>query len=198
MNNIEFIDGMNKAWDLAFRLIGEDKDVLLKMFGTDEVDEIISNNEPQYVLKKLEGYDNENRKEYVPGTNVGNKDGKTLTEQECFDEEGEEMLLIEDVLDTLIEVGNGVTDEALHESADKLFRVRDILNSKANDDGWIPVEERLPEDKQQVLVTNWDHSVFPARYDENGKRFVDIRNSFTLPLIFAWMPLPKPYREKGE
>lgn len=138
MNNIEFIDGMNKAWDLAFRLIGEDKDVLLKMFGTDEVDEIISNNEPQYVLKKLEEYDNENRKEYVPDTNVGNKDG------------------------------------------------------------WVPVEERLPEDKQQVLVTNWDHSVFPARYDENGKRFVDIRNSFTLPLIFAWMPLPKPYREKGE
>lgn len=138
MNNIEFIDGMNKAWDLAFRLIGEDKDVLLKMFGTDEVDEIISNNEPQYVLKKLEEYDNENRKEYVPDTNVGNKDG------------------------------------------------------------WIPVEERLPEDKQQVLITNWDHSVFLARYDENGKRFVDIRNSFTLPLIFAWMPLPEPYREKGE
>ena len=75
MNNIEFIDGMNKEWDLAFRLIGEDKDVLLKMFGTDEVDEIISNNEPQYVLKKLEVYDNENRKEYLPDTNVGNKDG---------------------------------------------------------------------------------------------------------------------------
>ena len=89
MNNIEFIDGMNKAWDLAFRLIGEDKDVLLKMFGTDEVDEIISNNEPQYVLKKLEGYDNE-------------------------------------------------------------------------------------------------------------KRFIDIRNGLVLPLILAWMPLPKPYKEKGE
>ena len=90
MNNIEFIDGMNKAWDLAFRLIGEDKD------------------------------------------------------------------------------------------------------------GWILVDERLPEDKQQVLVTNWDYCVVLARYDENGKRFVDIRNSFTLPLIFAWMPLPEPYREKGE
>lgn len=135
MNNMEFIDGMNKAWDLAFRLIGEDKDVLLKMFGTDEVDEIISNNEPQYVLKKLEEYDNENRKEYVPDTNVGNKDE------------------------------------------------------------WIPVEERLPEDKQRVLVTNWDYCVFLARYDENEKRFY---NNFTLPLILAWMPLPKPYKEKGE
>ena len=38
--------------------------------------------------------------------------------------------LIEDVLDTLIEVGNGTTDEMLHEAADKLFRVRDLL--KAN------------------------------------------------------------------
>ena len=87
MNNIEFIDGMNKAWDLAFRLIGEDKD------------------------------------------------------------------------------------------------------------GWILVDERLPEDKQQVLVTNWDYCVVLARYDENEKRFY---NNFTLPLILAWMPLPKPYREKGE
>ena len=90
MNNIEFIDGMNKAWDLAFRLIGEDKD------------------------------------------------------------------------------------------------------------GWIPVEERLPEDKQQVLVTNWDYCVVLARYDENEKRFIDIRNGLVLPLILAWMPLPKPYKEKGE
>ena len=113
MNNMEFIDGMNKAWDLAFRLIGEDEDILLKIFGTAEIDEIISNNEPQYALKKLEEYDNENRKEYLPDTNDGNKDG------------------------------------------------------------WIPVDERLPEDKQQVLVTNWDYCVFLARYDENEKRFID-------------------------
>lgn len=67
-----------------------------------------------------------------------------------------------------------------------------------NKDGWIPVDERLPEDKQQVLVTNWDYCVVLARYDENEKRFIDIRNGLVLPLILAWMPLPKPYREKGE
>ena len=37
--------------------------------------------------------------------------------------------LIEDVLDTLTEVGNGVTDEQLHKAADKLFKARDVLSS---------------------------------------------------------------------
>jgi len=36
----------------------------------------------------------------------------------------EARLIIEDVLDTLVEVGNGVSDEMLHEAAGKLFRFR--------------------------------------------------------------------------
>ena len=40
--------------------------------------------------------------------------------------------LIEDVLDTLIEVGNGTTDEMLHEAANKLFMVRDLLEVTEN------------------------------------------------------------------
>ena len=35
--------------------------------------------------------------------------------------------LLEDVLDTLIEVGNGTTDKMLHSAADSLFIVRDSL-----------------------------------------------------------------------
>ena len=41
--------------------------------------------------------------------------------------------LIEDVLDTLIEVGNGTTDEMLHEAADELFRARDLLKKTVKD-----------------------------------------------------------------
>jgi hypothetical protein len=42
--------------------------------------------------------------------------------------------ILEDVIDTLIEVGNGVTDKMLHEAADKLLRFRDqyfdVINNK--------------------------------------------------------------------
>jgi len=37
----------------------------------------------------------------------------------------EASLILEDVIDTLIEVGNGTTDEQLHEAADKLLNFRD-------------------------------------------------------------------------
>jgi len=37
----------------------------------------------------------------------------------------EASILLETVLDTLVEVGNGVTDENLHEAADQLFKFRD-------------------------------------------------------------------------
>lgn len=38
----------------------------------------------------------------------------------------EASILLETVLDTLVEVGNGVTDETLHEAADQLFKFRDF------------------------------------------------------------------------
>lgn len=61
------------------------------------------------------------------------KELKSYREDLENDEEFKEIFeLIEDILDTLIEVGNGVTDEDLHESADKLFKVRDILNTTVN------------------------------------------------------------------
>lgn len=82
-------------------------------------------------------------------------------------------------------------DRLYLEKCEEVNRLRAELEEKE----WIPVDERLPEDKQQVLITNWDHSVFLARYDENEERFY---NNFTLPLILAWQPLPEPYKESEE
>ena len=53
-----------------------------------------------------------------------------MTERQSKDElqvmsDDDAALIIESVLDTLVEVGNGVTDEHLHAAADKLFKFRD-------------------------------------------------------------------------
>lgn len=52
---------------------------------------------------------------------------------------------------------------------------------------WIPVIERLPEDKQKVLccVTNEKHSVV-ITYFEDASYWHDGK-------ISAWMPCPEPY-----
>lgn len=63
----------------------------------------------------------------------GLMDGFCILEIDILYRDGGVFELIEDVLDTLIEAGNGVTNEMLHEAADKLFRVRDILEKAAED-----------------------------------------------------------------
>lgn len=67
--------------------------------------------------------------------------------------------------------------------------------------GWIPVEERLPEDDKYILVSFENYSVADiARYemDENGGAFYpgDEDKSYVSFGLFvnAWMPLPEPYR----
>jgi uncharacterized membrane protein len=52
---------------------------------------------------------------------------KALKKQENERKVKEEIsTLLEDVIDTLVEVGNGVTNEDLHEAADKLFKIRKL------------------------------------------------------------------------
>lgn len=63
----------------------------------------------------------------------GLMDGFCILAIDILHRDGGVFELIEDVLDTLIEAGNGVTNEMLHEAADKLFRVRDILEKAAED-----------------------------------------------------------------
>ncbi len=60
--------------------------------------------------------------------------------------------LIEDALDTLIEVGNGTTDEMLHEAADELFRVRDLLEKVVKDQ-----EQEESEMDMRIIGVSRDH-----------------------------------------
>ena len=65
---------------------------------------------------------------------------------------------------------------------------------KSGNDGWIPVEERLPEDERMVLVTcqtkKGIRSTNRAYYD--GAFW---HGSGSMSSVTAWQPLPEPYKE---
>lgn len=66
--------------------------------------------------------------------------------------------------------------------------IRKHMNDKAEDGGWIPVEERLPDDGKTVLCTDGDY-VYLVEYDADWDApFGDVDG------IIAWRPLPAPYR----
>lgn len=69
---------------------------------------------------------------------------------------------------------------------------------------WIPVEERLPEKDDFVLVTVsgiYNHLTFSdalqlASYSEDDGWFIESYPEWDDPNVTAWMPLPEPYSPK--
>ncbi|OUP00295.1 hypothetical protein B5F37_11670 [Drancourtella sp. An210] len=57
------------------------------------------------------------------------------------------------------------------------------------DDGWIPVEERLPDNNEIVLVTT-DMGLITSGYIAHGTWITDQEPDYPI----AWRPLPEPYR----
>ena len=69
--------------------------------------------------------------------------------------------------------------------------VKDIIRKHIND-GWIPVEERLPENERSVLMCGDTGCIDVGWW--NGKRW---KTGFSHADNFeavAWRPLPNPYR----
>ena len=66
-------------------------------------------------------------------------------------------------------------------------RAEEIIRKHMND-GWIPVEERLPEDRETVLCTDGE-CVYLVEYDADlDAPFGDMEK------ITDWQPSPEPYR----
>lgn len=64
--------------------------------------------------------------------------------------------------------------------------------------GWIPCNERLPENDCEYLVTLRDGEVTTAKYIQEENVWVDtIEEYFEYPCI-AWKLLPRPYKEGSE
>lgn len=78
--------------------------------------------------------------------------------------------------------------------------------SEIKKDGWIPIEESVPETGKYIMVS-FENFTLPdiARYetDEQGNGAFYPGNEdkpyieYGL-VVNAWMPLPKPYREEEE
>ena len=71
---------------------------------------------------------------------------------------------------------------------DCLDMVQDIIRKHMND-GWIPVEERLPDNNENVLVTT-DMGLIASGYIAHGTWITDQEPDYPI----AWRPLPEPYR----
>ena len=85
--------------------------------------------------------------------------------------------------------------DARHKLDGAINRIVDIIRNHV-DDGWIPVEERLPEVGQYVLGTTKSVEVLIFRYGWNSphskKMFFHLCGAAAN--IIAWRPLPEPYR----
>lgn len=67
----------------------------------------------------------------------------------------------------------------------------DLIRREINQlkDGWIPVEERLPDKPGKYLVTVKNGNVYAGTFDMVSHKFQCAAT--------AWMELPEPYREEG-
>ena len=80
--------------------------------------------------------------------------------------------------------------------------MRDLVEFLSGLSKWIPVSEKLPEDRELVLFSTKTNIVFEGTYLDDdtdckwyvnrGERF--IKNN----AVTAWMPLPEPYKPESE
>lgn len=116
---------------------------------------------------------------------------------------GTQLKIMAGLRDEVYRYGHGKSLEAYQQS--KLL-VEEIIRSHMEDDGWIPVEERLPEERAVNPVTR-DAYVYPVAVDLGG--VIDTRYySFWKghwynqgpkimdDMVIAWRTLPEPYRPK--
>lgn len=110
--------------------------------------------------------------------------------------------ILEEIDETIERYGtNPYIDVKVTDLCYGLNIAKDIIRRHMND-GWIPVEERLPEEPKET--PEFDNKPlglylvdiggsYPLRAFWNGKQFTD---GWSILKVIAWMPLPEPYTPK--
>lgn len=62
---------------------------------------------------------------------------------------------------------------------------------------WIPVSERLPENRNQEVLISLEWGIDIGRYS-NGEWYSEWINHYDDGNVLAWMPLPEPYKKEKE
>lgn len=92
----------------------------------------------------------------------------------------------------------------------RMGRVEEIIRSHMNHSGddtemgdWIPVEERLPEDCEEIVLVQvsgkpadnilFDNAFELALYKKEEGWILDNYPEWENPEVIAWQPLPEPY-----
>lgn len=83
---------------------------------------------------------------------------------------------------------NSVTKDEIRQEYNEIF---DKLKEYEDSNGWISVEDRLPEIRQKVLVCARDHIDTDWLTNDGKWMYCQIRK------ITHWMPLPQPPKMKG-
>ena len=89
--------------------------------------------------------------------------------------------------------GDCTVDRCIIDVALAWDSIKAIIHNRIND-GWIPVEERLPDNNENVLVTT-DMGLIASGYIAHGTWITDQEPDYPI----AWRPFPEPCRpERNE
>ena len=101
---------------------------------------------------------------------------------------------LEKILEEIEQRVNYYKEHATLEYVDVCAGLREtegIIRKYMENDGWIPVDERLPDNSEDVLVTT-DVGLITFGYLLNGKWITDQEPDYPI----AWRPLPEPYHSE--
>ena len=76
-----------------------------------------------------------------------------------------------------------------------MTEIRDRIKALPPTPQWIPVSERLPEEREWVLCQCRANIQMVLRR-QDGYWHQDSRHEYLKSFVLAWMPLPEPYTEE--